>query len=388
MIWPLDRPKYPPEAIGTLTPEEVLYEFGEPLIFTTRNARGRLLLAYTSAESVEQKITRLILAPTSSALLRKLKLGVSTVYEALDQPVVWAVDRTFDGGVACAQELSQLSDVPEMFLPSVDRTLWPELMPLFSCRLIGRELVEGSIRASVVQRAVSGTTAALKKLLEVVKDVGTPTGRPSDSHRSDYDLVTQRFAFRSFEVAFVAKQRGEDGADDGSTRVYEEAGKKLQDALNWVAEGQVAHPPSMEMLEVLKQLVPPSQGDIESVELRGRLLPDLATPVHLTRDDSARVRKAISQATKGSRELLETTGRVREFDKDELTFILREQPENLGDLTCRFQEELFDDVYEAFDTDARVVVQGRMPASRNALDVTALQILPVQLPLIPSIRRT
>jgi hypothetical protein len=385
MTWPLTQANYPPASIGDLAPAEVLYEFGEPLIFTTYSARGRLLLAYTSAESIADCTTRLIVVPTSASLIRKLKRGILTVYEALDQPVVWAVDRLFDGSVCRAQELSELTQVPEAFLPSIDRTLWPELMPLFSCRLLGREVVEGAIRASVVARAVQGTTAALKKLLEVVKAVGPQTGRPLDSHRRDYDLVTQHFAFRSFEVGFVAKARSD--GDQAADAIYEDAGRRLRVALDWAAEGPVSSPPTIEMLEVLKQLVPPSQGDIERVELRGRMLPNIVDrPVVLTRAASMRVRSAIAELRERNRLLLETEGRVREFDKDELTFTLRERPADDEDLNCQFSEQLFDDVNEAFSTDARVIVQGRMASSRNVLDVTDLQILPAQLDLLSARR--
>ena len=383
MTWPLSPSSSSVEDIGQLLPVDVLYEFDGPLIFTSVSPQGRELLAYASFSvdaSTEPKshvgngFTRFLVAPTSSRIIAKLKKGAITIYDALDQPLLWAADIDDSGVVTSAAELRQLSDVPARFLPARNRTLWPHLMPLIAYRLIGDGLIEGEVPASVVSRAVDGATGALKKLIEVVRNVNQATGRPTDSHRRDYDLTAQRFAFNSFEVAFAPGVAADGSVPQDSAGHYSEAGRRLQSALDWLTSSNLSESdPPPEMLDVLNRLVPPSQGIVREVEITGRLLPSSGV-VRLTRSESTRVRSAISRHRRRQRDLLESEGRVRELDLDEFTFILRDRENGAPELRCSFIDLLFDDVSEAFNAASRVVVQGRLD-SRGQLDVTAIQTL-------------
>lgn len=382
MTWPLPSSSFSVDNLGQLLPVDVLYEFDGPLIFTSVSPQGRELLAYASfsvdaqtehANRVSNEgYTRFLIAPTSPRIISKLKKGAITIYDALDQPLLWAADIDHSGFVTRASELLQLCDVPANFLPARNRTLWPHLMPLISYRLIGDGLTEGEVPASVVSRAIDGATGALKKLIEVVRNVNQVTGRPTDSHRRDYDLTAQRFAFNSFEVAFAPGVPADGGAPQDAAGHYSEAGRRLQAALDWLTSSHSTdNDQSPEMLDVLNRLVPPSQGIVREVEITGRLLPS-AGVVKLTRSDSTRVRSAISRHRRRQRDLLESEGRVRELDLDEFTFILRDRDGGAPELKCSFIELLFDDVSEAFNGASRVVVQGRLD-SRGQLDVTAIQ---------------
>lgn len=391
MTWSLPDNAIPVDHLGALTPVDVLYEFDGPLIFTALSPLGRKLLAYASfsidegpqdplsGSPGEEGFTRYLVAPTTDKILSRLTKGAVTLYDALDQPVLWAADIAHSGDVMRLAELGQLSDVPSNCLPARNRTLWPHLMPLFSYRLIGDGLVEGEVPASVVSRAVDGATGALKKLIEVVRNVNQSAGRPTDSHRRDYDLAAQRFAFNSFEVAFAAGNAAENPTNDDPAERYMEAGKRLQDALNWLVDTSTNDAdPASEMLDVLNRLVPPSHGAVREVEISGRLLPK-SSPFRLTRVESTRVRSAIAKHRMRQRDLLESEGRVRELDLDELTFILRDRNDGQPELRCSFIELLLDDVVEAFNGGGRVVVHGRLD-NRGQLDVSAIQTLAIGNP--------
>lgn len=395
MNWPLPNLTMPVESLGALVPGEVLYEFDGPLVFTTLAPSGRKLLAYASF-SIDGSpdpssdfapnsagYTRYLIAPTSDKILDRLKKGACTLYEALDQPVLWAADIAYSGAILRLAELGQLSDVPFTCLPARNRTLWPHLMPLLSYRLIGDGLQEGEVPASVVSRAVDGATGALKKLIEVVRNVNQSTGRPTDSHRRDYDLTAQRFAFNSFEIAFAPGGVESRPTDEDPTARYTEAGGRLKGALDWLVSGSATEAePTPDMLDVLNKLVPPSQGVVREVEIAGRLLPTSA-PFRLTRTEATRVRSAISRHRRRQRDLLESEGRVRELDLDEFTFILRDRSNGSAELRCSFIELLLDDVTEAFNSAGRVVVQGRLD-NRGQLDVSAIQTLVASAPPEPS----
>ena len=252
--------------------------------------------------------------------------------------------------------------------------LSPNLAPLLAYRLTGPELCEGRIPASVVVRAVTRPTAAVKRLLEALSNT-VAQGRPENSFRNLYDLPTQRFAFNSFEVTFAIPPDadfefgavGEPGAS-----VYRQGAERLDEAIAWLKGGDnKSADPDLALLEVLDDLVPPAHGDVLTAELRGRLVPNHQV-VELTRGDRKKVKQAISR-TKKRRELVLTVGLVREFDKDKFTFILRARIANEPDLSCAFGEEFYDDLYDAFDTDQKVQIQGRMSATGKVLEVVAVE---------------
>jgi hypothetical protein len=395
MTWSLPETLIPVQHLGTLVPVEVLYDFDGPLVFTALSPSGRKLLAYASfsidadlaggaiQSPHSEGFTRYLISPTSDKILERLKKGAITLYEALDQPMLWAADISYSGAVLQSAELGLLCDVPSNFLPARNRTLWPHLMPLLSYRLIGEGLREGEVPASVVSRAVDGATGALKKLIEVVRNVNQSAGRPTDSHRRDYDLTTQRFAFNSFEVAFAPGSAATAHENEDPTARYMEAGQRLEQALDWlVNESATDSDPSLDMLEVLNRLVPPSQGVVSAVEISGRLLPHPA-PFRLTRAEASRVRNAIARHRQRQRDLLESEGRVRELDLDDFTFTLRERNDGQPDLRCSFIELLLDDVSEALGA-GRVVVHGRLD-NRGQLDVSAIQTLAPSEPVNSSL---
>ena len=61
-----------------------------------------------------------------------------------------------------------------------------------------------------------------------------------------------------------------------------------------------------------------------------------------------------------------------------MSFILRDRIGSAEDLKCTFTEEQFDDLYEAFDNDRRVVLLGKLQTKCDVLEVVAAEPVPVE----------
>jgi hypothetical protein len=92
--WELNATPVDVADIGNLAPSEVLYDFDGPRIFSAQSPLGDLLCFLVDDDGAE---LRFIAAPTNPDILAKLKDGIRSVRDALDQPWVWFVDLGYDG---------------------------------------------------------------------------------------------------------------------------------------------------------------------------------------------------------------------------------------------------------------------------------------------------
>jgi hypothetical protein len=148
-------------------------------------------------------------------------------------------------------------------------------------------------------------------------------------------------------------------------------GNKLESALNWAIDPNPdeATPVAIELLEALEKLVPPKSGIVKSVEVRGRIFSDPLIRFPLNRESSTHVRKALGTARASQEKITTVSGLVREFDKDDLSFTLRETSDG-KDHVCRFQVEYYDELFEIFNTDARVMISGMENIKTHEIDVS------------------
>ena len=373
IMWLLNTPQCTPQRFGVFQPDEVLYEFDVPMIFTFMGEDG-LFLAYLCAEDNDTQTVRYLIVPANKKLIDELKTGSKTVFEALNQPWLWVVDVSYEGVINAAWQVDDIAQIPDTAKPTKDAMLWPELMPFFSYRLIGDGLEKGRVPASVVARAIDGTTMAIKRLMLAVSATALAQGRPEKWLKQLCDLPTQGFAYNSFEVSF---RSGVDPTQSDITGLdldpYSEGQTKLTSALQWLTD-ELDTEIDLIMLEVLGSLVPPSHGIVREVEIKGHLLGNAV--VRLKRIHTAKVRKAISSAKRES-PILSTEGSIGEFDKDKFSFILRQRPDNELELNCLFSEEnIYDDVSYAFFSETPVKVVGRLlPNRSNTFEVIAIEIV-------------
>ena len=71
-------------------------------------------------------------------------------------------------------------------------------------------------------------------------------------------------------------------------------------------------------------------------------------------------------------QLVDLEGRIRELDKDRRSFELREIPGATQAQRFAFDEDLLNDVFEAFREDVRVRVSGRTFPVKNIVHALAL----------------
>ncbi|MBF0548934.1 MAG: hypothetical protein HQK60_00220 [Deltaproteobacteria bacterium] len=153
-LWDVSAPEYPVELIGNLfPPEEMLYEYNEPLIFTFKTPLNGLAIAYLSDD--QDDILRYVVAPTRPSIVDKLKLGTISIREALDQPIMWLVDiTTTDWGVRKSWQI-QIKDLPEDALPEADVLLYPHLEPVLPIKATGQQIKEENIPGEIIKQVTS-----------------------------------------------------------------------------------------------------------------------------------------------------------------------------------------------------------------------------------------
>lgn len=375
MDWQINAPEFDTKAFGGAQPDEVLYEFDGPRIFTATSSLGTLL--YFLAEE-DDEISRFIVAPTNAQIVEHLKSGISSVRDALNQPWVWMVD-TVDG-IPQKSWRCTLADVPADVLPKPGVMLWSHLEPVFALRAIGEGLSEGNVPASVICQVIDGATTALKKIASRVFEKGRPQGRKANFIRQFYDLPAQGFAYNSFEVAFKLPDPKQLKLPDGSSaedlsEEFEEIGKQLQQAIQWALK---ATPDSadtseidLELLEALEKLVPRQTGVVESVEVRGRIFKNAHKRYLLTRESSKCVSNALRKARSTQERICQISGLIPEMDKDNFTFTLRGTDDGREHF-CSFPPELIDEVLLAFNTDKRVTVSGRETLGNGNIEVSII----------------
>jgi hypothetical protein len=153
-------------------PDEILYEFDGPRIFTLRDCDGELNLAYWSDE--DESGTRYVVVPTSVKILERLRQGVLSVFDALNQPRCWVCDVSMDGSPSGCS-LVDFEAIPSDALPAQGTMIWPSLEPLLTLRAVGDEIVPGAKQEKLIGWLVEasqnpnnsiGCEAAIRKALE------------------------------------------------------------------------------------------------------------------------------------------------------------------------------------------------------------------------------
>lgn len=357
-----------------LKPTEVLYEFDGPRIFLANTLLGQLLCYFLDEN---EQIQRFIVAPTNAHIIEKLKTGLLCVHDALNQPWVWFIDLDNNGNTIKAWQ-GVLSEAPSIMLPKVGVMLWPDLEPVFALRAIGEGLAEGTVPMSVIRQVIDGASTSLKKVSKLILDKEPSLGRTTNSMRQFYDLSAIGFAYNSFEISFKLPSTQQDLLSEDASKEIEATFKEmsglLENSLQWAIEEckeiseQETEPLSIELLEALDKLVPPQTGIIKEIEVRGRLFSTPYKKFELTRQASVFVRKNLTKVRAAQEKITTTSGLVRQFDKDDLTFTLRETTDGKEHL-CSFQQEYYDILYEVFDKDIPITVSGMENLKTHKIEV-------------------
>jgi hypothetical protein len=353
--------------LGSATPVEVLYEAEEPVVFTLATSLGERVLAYLADATPDMRW--LLLTPCGDRLLDDLKGGRVALRTALQKSWLWLAKLDNDDTWRAAWAV-EISELPAQHLPQSGVMLLPEHEPVLSMRAVGERLGHASTPASVVAYVADATRKALKGVVEHVLEYDRQ-GRPSDVLRSFYDLPVHHFEFASFQISFAPPT---ELADDAPLRRGVEL---LRKGIRWAAsdDEQPLMAKTKEereaILRAIRQLTPPSTGAIERIDVGGRWMGHQA--VRLRRSARRRVQTELRRTR--AEKTMSATGRLREFDKDNLAFILRQTTSGI-DVRATFDEELFDELLEFFTNDDLVCVMGIERAGK--LRVAAVSAVPDQ----------
>jgi len=124
------------------------------------------------------------------------------------------------------------------------------------------------------------------------------------------------------------------------------------------------------VLRVVRSLVPPSGSPVEEIAFSGRLV---GPRRHLVLRKEARerldaeIRRVVTAGT-----FQEAVGTVREIDLDKNHFVLRERPQNLPDLTCKYDEESEEEAKRCLDRP--VIVRGVLRVDRPEMKVEDIEL--------------
>lgn len=128
-MWTIDQENVRDLTFQEMTPDEVLYDFDGPRIFTFK-VGAELYFACWSDEDSREMRTRYLVVLTTTGEIEHLKRGAISLDRMLNKRFLWCVDRNFNNEVVKATCLTQgISSVPDGFKPEKGTLLWDHLEP-------------------------------------------------------------------------------------------------------------------------------------------------------------------------------------------------------------------------------------------------------------------
>lgn len=387
-MWEPDGKIIDSNAIGSLAPHEVLFEFEfEYLSFVAIDPNGDLLLVHSLSAS--GGISRYLVSPIDQKILCDLKAGRLDIHSALRQPRCWIADLVEQASPTTPWRIQSLyridfDSVPSRCLPAPGVMLSPEFDPLFRVRLIGSGVVPGTTSAADIRMAAQAAESGLRGLARIALDVKKQAGQVPRDVRRYSDLPCQYSRAGGFEIALGRPRDMVPGLDD---EIFGEMGRLLNQGLNALRADQDDGAPieglsqhqAAQLFEAIQALTPPMRGGVERVEIGGSLTDGLAGSRILTRDDRLRSSKRVKAARKSPviDPPFRVTGVAEGADQGFDFFILRQlapaQIPGLGpvaEIKFTFEDHLFDKVALAWNSQDRVAVVGeRVDSSFHALDL-------------------
>lgn len=352
--------------------QEVLIEYDGPRLFV---AQTELCLALFFMVDENDKAMRFIVVPTNQKIIDQLKKGLLTVYEALEQPLLWVMETDLD---LKAKEVraTRLQDIPEAVLPTQGLMLWPHLQPVFSLRAIGEGLAPGKVPASVIRQVVEGASTALRKAaIHFLNKNNQQEARKT--LKSFYDLPAQHFAYNSFEVAFRLPESAQQTLLAEDIQEIHEIGTALQTAIELMQlnsnDSENLQKLDILLLEALEKISPPLSGIVTEFEVGGTLLNKENKKFVFNRESSRQIRTTLQAKRQEQEKITQIEGLVSKLDKDNLTCTLRETSDG-KDHACSFSIETLDEVLEAFYHGARVTISGRETKSTGHIEISIFDV--------------
>ena len=308
----------PDDRFCDFEPIDVLDWFDGPRLFTIREGDIRYL-AYVCLEAPHS--IRYLVSPTDEDRLKALTTGSMTVFNALKSPVVWTVDTDANGNTKIIRRISWAS-IPANVIPQPHGLLSCALEPIFRVHVEGKALSPTSVTASLLNKYVSNSYSLLDRFFEVV---GWERG---------VDPLVQQVALGSITLSYGAPGGSNESEAEG---LRAEFGRKIGD------DGVP------KMVQAIMNMCPfVSAGQVDSVTLRGRLIPSSA--LILERGHRKAWKNTLANVLQLHKSTpLEVTGTVEEIDGGKRTFTLRRiDPPSDSEMRCRADEAIISELREEF----------------------------------------
>lgn len=345
-------------AFDKLSPEEVLIEYDQLLAFTCRDAHNTLFFAYAIENSTSGSIYFIV--PTNQLMLTNLKVGALSIRQALEQPISWAVEATLGQKVSRAWRVP-LSSLPEDAVPEDSVLLWPSLKPFVSITARGQDIKEGNVPTLVIRQIIQGVEKSLKILNDHVEKSAAALGGPHASNKARYQLNAQYVKVASFSIGF--RPPDIENADD--QQEFNKVLHLFQSGVNWLATkaetNNLDNDEQIAIFEAMKHLTPSQTDAVETYEIGGRVA--LTGSVTVNKDDRKEINKHLRERRKSTEEsrdeVEDLSGKIGQLDRDFLWFALRNEH---MEIRCEFTSDIFDDIWDAFESQYDVRVLGTKKA--------------------------
>lgn len=253
-------------------------------------------------------------------------------------------------------------------------------------RLYGRHVGWPDAPTSVLAGMLEAFRKGIQTVAEFIATGQVATGlRPAIRRACDMRVL----AFRPGSLRIGLRLPDEPDVDFGSNREESLGHRALVEYLKvaaWVSSEELQ--PSLGqqieqsekrrvLFNALKPLVPRPRGDVECVEISGRLVPNRGT-IRLTREAYHRLVHVIERTA--AAEVETYTGHLREIDLDHRRFTLRDVAD-ARTVRCTFQDDLSEMVRAALGRRVRVTGSRRITGKYGTgaiLRISQLEVLPDQ----------
>ena len=374
-MWEIKGRELEPMFLGNLHPEQVFFDYEGPRSYLTRDPQGELLFAHQCGETAQT--WRYAVVPFSEQLVEALERGWLDLRTALDQPRLWIVEIDGKGKpVRCVS--SCLSAISESSLPRPGVMVYPDLDPLLSVRSLGRRVELGQATLGLLRNSLDNVRNALKILAEYATGDVPGRGQPSAKTRKYYDLPALMLAGSVQIVVLPAADQSQPIFDQDATWQRIESLLRLGLAEASRMPDPAASPAHGDDLRVALQavhwLAPPAYGPIDSTEITGRLTAPGAKPTLITRKSRLVLRQRLQMEPGKQPEIIEAQGLISELDREEETCLLR----NAAGITLHklsFDEGLFEEIKDAFDTAREVKVAARLVPPNPVAELLAVEFM-------------
>ena len=259
-------------------------------------------------------------------------------------------------------------------LASMEADIW--------LRLRGDGLEWPDAPTSVVTAYLDALRKGLQSVIEY-NMTGVVAGRPSRAARRFSNIQVSTVMAGSVCIGINLPEVSDVDFEGDHAAAVETANRSLKeflDVITWVASNQspdalVAiaaddHKQKV-LLNAVKPFLPRPRGDVDSLEISGRLI-QAEQPVRLTRDSQQRLNRAIDQAVQAQIETIE--GDLRQIDLDSRQFLLR-NTDGLHETRCSFEEELAETAKEYLDRRVQVTgIRTVDPRRRTAIPLQVIRL--------------